>query len=381
MSIEGEILVRLRWDGRRVHQVKVQSTRPALGARIAIGRQPAEAADLVPSLFSICEQAQATAAASALRAAGARVAGVADEAAWCVPLEAARDVFWRLLIDTPRALNLEPQLRAVGAARLLVGPAIAALRAQGNLSRDLLARTADALGVLARDRVYGREPAEWLAQIDLAAFDDWRDRTTTLPARALAILARSAPMLGRSDTSLMPSLDDSGFASSVVPTLRGDADFARAPNWAGRPVETGALSRMREQPLVAALIARDGCSASTRIAARLAELAHLLEQLRSAAADASTWTRAWPLGAGAGLAAVQTARGLLLHYTHLDGDRVDDYRIVAPTDWNFHPDGALARGLLGTEAEDETALTARAGLAVLALDPCVGFRVEVTRHA
>jgi hypothetical protein len=380
MSIEGEILVRLRWDGRRVRQVRVQSTRSSLGARIAVGRQATEAAELLPTLFSICAHAQAAAASAALNAAGARLDDVAGEAAWGVPLEAAQDTFWRLLIDTPRALGLEPQTGAVAAARSLVGAAMSALRTRDGTSRDVLARAAGALAELAREHVYGHNPGAWLAHVDAASFAGWCDRTPTLPARALAVLAHRAPRLCRSDTALMPGLDEAGFASSVVPALRDDADFARAPVWGDRPVETGALSRMCEQPLVAALIERDGCSAATRIAARLVELAHLLEELRSAA-DASKWTRAWPLEAGVGLAAVQTARGLLLHHARLDGERVDDYRIVAPTDWNFHPEGALARGLLGTEAGDEAALTAAAGLAVLALDPCVGFRVEVTHHA
>ena len=78
---------------------------------------------------------------------------------------------------------------------------------------------------------------------------------------------------------------------------------------------------------------------------------------------------------------MQTARGLLLHHARIDDDRVEDYRIVAPTDWNFHPDGALARGLVGLEADDATAVAQRAGLAALALDPCVAFRIEVARDA
>jgi len=78
---------------------------------------------------------------------------------------------------------------------------------------------------------------------------------------------------------------------------------------------------------------------------------------------------------------VQTARGVLLHLARIDDDRIDDYRIVAPTDWNFHPDGALARGLFGLEADDAAALVQRAGLAALALDPCVAFRIEVARDA
>jgi len=380
MSIEGEVRVSLLWDGRRVQRATVRSTRPAAAARIALGRRPAEAATLLPTLFAICGHAQAAAAAAALGAVGARPEGMPAVSAWSVPLEAVQDTFWRLLIDAPRALGLAAQTGVVAAARALVADAIKALRSDV-APKKTLASAAVALGELAHDHVFGREPAAWLAETDLAAFDAWRGEGATLPARALARLVQSAPGLGRSDIALMPGLDDDGWWSAVVPALRRDAAFGQAPTWAGMPVETGALSRTRTQPLVAALIARDGQSAATRIAARLVELAQLLQALGDGAADPSAWLRSWPLDPGVGLAAVQTARGLLVHCARVSDDRVDDYRIVAPTEWNFHPDGALAHGLVGTEADDEATLAARAGIAVLALDPCVGFAIEVTRHA
>jgi len=380
MSLEGEVRVSLLWDGQRVQRVSVSSTRPPAAARIAIGRRPAEAALLVPTLFSICGHAQAAAAAAALRAAAQRPDDIPEVAVWAVALEAAQETFWRLLIDTPRALELAPQSAPVAAARALVAQAIVALQSKADHPKKTLQHVASALGELAHEQIYGREPAQWLTRMDVAAFDDWRDGAATLPARSLARLAHSAPGLGRSDTPLMPGLDDDGWWSSVVPALQRDASFAQAPTWAGKAVETGALSRLHEQPLVAALIQRDGHSAATRIAARLVELAWLLDALRGDA-EPSQWVRAWPLGAGVGLAAVQTARGLLMHCARVSDDRVDDYRIVAPTEWNFHPGGALAHGLVGTEADDEATLVARAGLAVLALDPCVGFDVEVARHA
>jgi Ni,Fe-hydrogenase I large subunit len=74
---------------------------------------------------------------------------------------------------------------------------------------------------------------------------------------------------------------------------------------------------------------------------------------------------------------VETARGLLLHRARLRGGRVADYQIVAPTEWNFHPEGALTRGLEGLTANDTPTLVKRARLAVHALDPCVACEVEV----
>ena len=54
-----------------------------------------------------------------------------------------------------------------------------------------------------------------------------------------------------------------------------------------------------------------------------------------------------------GRALVETARGLLMHEIVLDGDTVAEYFIVAPTEWNFHPQGPLAGWLGTTDARAE----------------------------
>ena len=70
------------------------------------------------------------------------------------------------------------------------------------------------------------------------------------------------------------------------------------------------------------------------------------------------------------------ARGLLIHWVELapgaaDNARVNSYRVLAPTEWNFHPRGALADSLRGGRPD-----AARALLAGAVLDPCVEFVVE-----
>lgn len=381
MSIEGEISVTLHWDGARVRHVDVGSSRPLAAARVLLGRGAADAAALVPRLYAICGQAQGAASVAALRAAGADESSLPPFSNWAVALEALQETLWRLLIDAPRSLSLPPRAAVVGPARAAVAKAIAALEGRPGQPQPALADAAAVLRDIAQHHVYGCDPAGWLATADAAAFDAWRDTASTLPARALARLAATVPGLGRSDTALMPGLDDSAWWSAVVPALQRDPVFVQQPVWDGTPVETGALARWREQPLVAALIERDGHSAATRFAARLVEMAALLRDLPAAGGEAVGWVRAWPLAPGVGLAAVQTARGLLLHLVRLAEGRITDYRIVAPTEWNFHPQGALFRGIVGTAAPDEATLVARTGLAVHALDPCVGFRVEVVRDA
>jgi Ni,Fe-hydrogenase I large subunit len=53
------------------------------------------------------------------------------------------------------------------------------------------------------------------------------------------------------------------------------------------------------------------------------------------------------------------------------------YRIVAPTEWNFHPQGALTQALLGVAVANADVALRLATRMVQSLDPCVEFRVEL----
>jgi Ni,Fe-hydrogenase I large subunit len=81
-----------------------------------------------------------------------------------------------------------------------------------------------------------------------------------------------------------------------------------------------------------------------------------------------------------GLSMVKTARGMLLHYVRIESDRIAEYLTVAPTEWNFHPQGALANGLIGLKENDAERLMRTANTFVLSLDPCVEYEIEIS-HA
>jgi hypothetical protein len=279
-------------------------------------------------------------------------------------------------------MGREPSVAPVAAVRqridaFLRSPGAGAERHDATALRELVAALGDAV---ARS-VYGMSPTAWLSRTDFDELQRWGAGGATLPATMLDALLREAPALGASDVAQMPPLDREALTSIVVPALARDAHFARAPTWAGAPVETGALARTLAHPLVAATMARVGNGVVTRMLARLVELALLLS--RDLATDDGAATpspvQGFPLGAGEGLAAVQTARGLLMHRARVARGGIAEYQIVAPTEWNFHPDGALARGLRGIEAGDEDALARQARLAVQALDPCIACRIEVHR--
>lgn len=378
MAIEGELTVRLVVAPGSIRTVEVRSTRPFAAARVLAGRFPAEAVALAPRLFSICAQAQGAAAAGAV---GAAVGALPDPDSSTarertVRLETIQEYVTRLLIDWPRAAGVAPDPAPVAEARRVIAPWLDPAKAVS--STLATADLADALGTIASRNVYGIAPADWLAALAPASFIAWLDRAATLPARLLRDLVVEAPALGACDVGLFPVLRAEELGASLANELRSEPDFEQAPRLSGTPRETGALARSADHPVLAALIERHGRSAAARMTARLIELARLIATLRDAPADAAV--RSTVLDEGEGLGIVETARGVLLHYVRVAGTVVERYRIVAPTEWNFHPQGALVRGLTGAAAANDAEAERIARIAVHALDPCVGFSVEVA-HA
>ncbi len=326
---QGGVRLSLGWDGARIASATAACRRPQ-AARLLVGRPVAEAVALVPRLFSLCGGAQGAAARLAAAAAQGEAA-VPDELVRAVALEAIGEHLWRLLLDWPPLLGGESE-KAVFL----------------DWRKRLLAAA-------------GGEPPAGLA----AALREWLAGRPAFPSCSDRALA--APAL------LMPWCSAEDWAAASI-----DEDFAAAPTLAGQTVETGALARQAEVPAVTELLL-DGHRIAARIAARWAELELLADALTEPGL-LHGWLDAAPVGAGIGLARVETARGLLLHLMQVKDGRVAGYVIVAPTEWNFHAQGAFAGEIVGSAATTRDEAEAMARRLALALDPCVNYEVAV-EHA
>ena len=311
-------------DGR-IGAVNVASERPQVAQ--ALRGRPAEAAvRLVPLLFALCGKAQGRAAELALAAArGAEFPAQIDRA---IQHEALREHLWRWLLDLPP---------------LLAEPAL----------KDLF--------VAAAGWVAGGQRTELAALLA-----DQRIESLCRRLNAMEDAAAGAPRC-------LPPLDA---RASLVQWPQLDAGFCARPHWQGAAAETGAIARRQDG---AGGVAATGAFAA-RWLARLDELrdwAH--DHARVGAGGTASAMPVGPVGLRRGRALVETARGLLMHEIVLDGgreERIADYFIVAPTEWNFHPQGPLAGWLTGRAATDRAALQGFAAHAVAALDPCVRWELE-----
>lgn len=313
----GCVRLKLACADGRVAAVEVCSERPSVVQALR-GRSAEQAVSLVPLLFALCGKAQGRAAQLALAA--ARGNGCEAQVDPAIQHEALREHLWRWLLDLPPLLGAPAmQFEFVAATRWLSGG-----------QRDELA------AFLGGPRI---EELVW----HLREVED----------------------VGDAGARLLPAFDARG-SQAFIPRL--DAEFCRRPHWQGAAAETGALARRGR---------RDGPAAGALAMRWLARLAELREWTTgSTKVGAGGTASAITVAAGRGRALVETARGLLIHEIVLDGECIADYFIVAPTEWNFHPQGPLAGWLLGRDAGDRDALEKFAARAVAALDPCVRWELE-----
>lgn len=388
----------------------LHSTRREWAPVLAPGRSAAALPGLLSAVYALCGGAHRWTAAAAVAAAQGQavVPTGADRAA--LRADTLREHLRRLALDWPRAL---PEAGVAADAAVLAGCPLmqdpgAVEASRGWIDHTLLGRPAAAWWAdwqqggetFVRDWARGTETpvARWLRAAD-AVLDG-----LAVPCDPLCRPARSDP------AALGAAAPPAAALRVLAERLRGEPGYALAPDWFGVPRETGPWTRLADTappqgqqpagpsspsrpatvepaPAGAAIAASPatlpGSHASPtarlgafhRLAARLAEVAALV---------ADGGERRLALGAlavapGDGLAWCEMARGLLVHWVQLrpapgaDGQAVvERCRVLAPTEWNFHPHGALAQALSALPPDVPEAMVR---VLAAAFDPCVALTI------
>jgi hypothetical protein len=387
----GALHIAIRGTAAGLAGVEVRNTRPAVTHALR-GLEVGQACARVPRLYSLCAHAQVSAAraacAAALGATPDEALRNADEHA--LAAESVREHLWRLMLDWPALLALPTTLQAdwrtrfVTLHRRLAAPTTAAPARSGAASAHPAAAGAPNTVERAERAAQLAEELSVLADAIAATLPEAMGSEFAPPARDSAPAPGSAgapATRSRLLTPLLPALD----ALACTRRLALDEAFAAAPQLDGLCRETGALARHHADPAVGAALTQ-GRRLAARILARIADLresARVLAGQDRWTARALTAQQPGPRidacspAPGVGLARVDSARGLLIHQVRLatgaagDPARIADYRIVAPTEWNFHPQGVFAREALATPPMSAANRQRRLRALALALDPCV----------
>lgn len=354
------------------------STRPAWVGILTQGKSASVLPGLLASVFSLCGHAHRLCAQLAVGAAQGQSAPLSDARSHTLQIETLREHLRRISLDWPQQLASGNESRD-----RLQTQALQALKACPFPMQGPVANRESvfvALQTWVEQEMLGMAAQQWLDGWD-AAPKAWMVHWCTAASGWLPQLLQQGqaaadwPMVGA------PALrvhDSKQGLAGIVARLGDTPTMSRQPLWLGRCAETGPWGRLNQT---------DPEAFNTpwlRLAARLAELVRLCLP-DEAGRSGALWLQAGSLVAGEceGLAWVEMARGLLIHHVHLDSTapdaRVVCCHVVAPTEWNFHPLGAVALAL-----ENMPKTTTPEGLKrILALmtayDPCVRF--ELAEHS
>ncbi len=381
MNLEGKIAIRLKLNDEGVSDVAIESRRILHATRVLQERSLDEAVQMVPCIFTLCATAQASAAAQAGEQATGRVAGpeVAGVRQALVDMESLREHLWRILLDWPGFYGAEPQRESMADVMRLAGAYRGALAGREDPFRPgaegIPVDTGQASQVLAQmgerleRSIYDRPLDDWLGLEHVEALEAWAMSGESVASRLVRQLLQDAwAGSGACGVGALPELASASLAEAM--TRDG---FIEQPRWDGQCYETGCLPR-NDSPLLEQLRQRYGNGLLTRILARLTEVARLWQDLASGLPQAQA-SRA-RVQDRVGVGQVAAARGLLVHRIALRDGQVEDYRILAPTEWNFHPRGVVAQALSNLRG-DAGEIEGQTRLLINAVDPCVAYELQI----
>jgi len=406
---------------------QLRNERPDVVHALTRGKPAAALPGLLSALFAMCAHAHRLTAQRAVRAARGDLAPLTPDEARALQMETLREHLRRMWLDWPRlwapvpasllSADLKPSQQNASAMQRTQGamdPLSALASCPAVQGQQAQAGADEALQAWLTAHVYGQSPAGWLAawQAEPDAFmQHWCQTTDTLPARQIRAVWPLAASL-RFDMAPLLMEPAAADASSTASTwmkllainLGQQPGFARMPNWGGAQVETGPWCRANQarvqpdrcevHPLQQAqhehgnAPARASLSMLARLGGRLADLARLaLPDLPAGAPGPASQggitgpcgrhvlqAGAISLGEHSALAWTEMARGTLLHWVRLSdagpGATVQACQVLAPTEWNCHPQGPVATLLADPELSD-ACRAQMAGLLTAVYDPCV----------
>jgi len=382
-GIEGRIDITLQVTDSAVKKVSIHSSRPIHVSRVLLGNTPEKSLMQIPLLYSICGTAQACVALGAIEQAMdiPPVQRVEIARSMLVWMETAREHLWRILIDWPKFIgeevapeSLKGLMQHLPNFQRALFKGGQAFNLHSKLDVDPVRIEACILELETRiaEFVLGTGTDKWLTASAPVA---WADLQPTPAARLLQQLKlRHWDAAGRCDSELLPVLDSRML--NLLLAQEGAMALLSKPQWQGICCETTPFARVRAGQ------AKGNNGLSARLLSLLTELAGIPARLRCMLDDVLA-EQAAPeipeqegLPKGVGLRQIEAARGRLVHRVRIESGVISEYQILAPTEWNFHPQGVVKQGLQSLEGSPEE-IKRQANLFVNAVDPCVGYHLSI----
>ncbi len=403
MEIEGLLDIQLTMNDSRINDVKIKSSRPVYASRVFIGKSVNESLTMLPLLFSICGVAQACAGVRACeQAQGLKVPLHIEQVRnKLVMMETLREHLWRILLDWPILLDkqllgeqslkqpLQTQdmseiikhqqdyrkLLTTGSNPFLLDQKLPSVKIEN-------CQPIKKLSQLLEKSIFALSPAKWLEIDSIEKLQYWFESSETIAAKFLMKINQNQwQSLGCNNIKGLLPLETKNLEVKIVDidtlyTQFENENFVKQPQWQDKCCETSSLTRV-DSPLLQILHCQWGNGLITRLVAKLTEMAQIAEELLD---DTENPTPAISQNQceiqASGIGIVSAARGFLMHQVSIAHGQIKKYQILAPTEWNFHPQGVVTQSLAGLQGDTDQ-INSQAELLINAIDPCVGYKFNI----
>ncbi|MBT3206003.1 MAG: hypothetical protein HOM14_08740 [Gammaproteobacteria bacterium] len=388
-TIEGQIEIDLYPHEKSGSRVEIHSSRPVNVSKVMIGKNIENALSLIPLIYNICSVAQARTSLKAIQQnLNLEIHPVMETARDMLVLaESAREHLFRIFVDWPKLFAMNTEVTVPPSSAQKLNEFKQALFKDGKAFsldsklRSEITRLQTLIKELEQDlqqKVFGVPCNSWLTINDLDGLNHWITECDSIAARSVSfIINNNWSSEGFSDCLHLPELNPEELIKRF--NANNAEEFIAQPDWKGCLYETTSLTRQQQHPLVQQLILQFNNTLITRWVARLIELASIPQQLQNLLDQLETVNNIPQLKAASttGLAQTEAARGRLIHHVQIQQQKISNYQILAPTEWNFHPQGLIAKSLTNLTPKHPEQLDQLARLVINAIDPCVGYSLRI----
>ncbi len=384
MSIQGELAISLTHNADGLESAII-SSRPMHATQLFEGKTIEQTLQMIPLLFNICANAQAVTAVRAIESALLLPTNKAIESQRdvLVTIESLREQSLQVFMRWPNFIGEPLDNEALSDIVQSLNTLIQSfeptqiLRCGTDIAHSI-SHDQQALWTHCKAQldafIYGVNSEDWL-QNSAEDITQWAQAHQTQAARFVDWLnQQSWKHAGHSAIKPLPEIADSDLANR----MKGEQQqFTAQPDWQQQCYEASWFNYQHTHPAIRLLLNSVGNGIYTRTVARLIEIATLMNKLQKVFLSEALLIK--PVSLVAGLASTSAARGRLSHYVVLEGQQIKCFYILAPTEWNFHPEGVAADGLRHLQENDVSSLQLQADLLIHAIDPCVGYQLQINK--
>ena len=387
MSIEGEIKISVVARSGQVESVSITSTRPLHITKLFAGKSIDSVADIMNALYQLCNTAHRFAFLRLLDESAVITLSQNEIQAYklLLDLETIREHCFSIaskwsqdtdnLVDT-NIINLLATLKEINST-LFANTDALSLADKELQSFNSIDELIIKLDQQLQNLLIGSKNNSESIFTDMNSFNNWLQVGKSKSVIFLNYLQQHRlNKIGDVKVSHLPDLN-----LQEVSTLLNNDAYIQHPSYQEITCETTPYSRQSKHQFIKQLVNAHGNGVLTRAVSQLLEVFELLHKVKHDYRDIESENISYniqlPVLETSALVQLEAARGRLVHQLSIENEKIKTYQILAPTEWNFHPEGVLNHMIKSLNFTDKEDLIKRVRLLVNAIDPCVGYSVEV----